>query len=77
MKLFSFITSVTTLFLTLTGAVQASDNGIPVDHSKYANRQVLNLQSFRSNDNEVLTLSRASVADKHMASGRSSGGMRG
>ncbi|GAC1333514.1 MAG: hypothetical protein NVSMB28_30500 [Collimonas sp.] len=41
MKLFSFVITVATLFLTLTGAVQASDNGIPLDHSKYANRQVL------------------------------------
>lgn len=41
MKLFSFITTVTTLFLTLMGAVQASDNGIPLDHAKYANRPVL------------------------------------
>ncbi|SFA75791.1 Glyoxylase, beta-lactamase superfamily II [Collimonas sp. OK607] len=41
MKLFSFIATVTALFFTLTGAGRASDNGVPLDHSKYANRQVL------------------------------------
>lgn len=41
MKLFSFVFISTTLFLTLIGAVQASDNGIPLDHTKYVNRQVL------------------------------------
>ena len=41
MKPFSYIVTAGTLFLLLTGGVQAGDNGVSVDHSQYANRQVL------------------------------------